>query len=234
MSDYFPDKILAQYQPKSKLGKLGQKGFSTGQFFQAPRWWLLIAAGTLLMIFWNGQLVLATMAGVVVMLLVYLWLDGDLSKYFSQLQGFFKSKHSSLFIAVISGAIAALLSYIAIAICLESDSLPIALATIIQGLGTLVIIMLLSWQIIHNKNAGDHRNFHDLLNNLTLDNSLKRLVAVRQLINLLVNKKMSIQQQQALADAFRLMLTQEQEPLIRDALLSGLQTLNNYQLKSSI
>jgi hypothetical protein len=65
-----------------------------------------------------------------------------------------------------------------------------------------------------------------LVTNLTDADPLKRLIAVRQLTGLAAGYRLDRTDLNATLDYFRLMLSREPEPLVRDAILDGLQALD--------
>ncbi|NJP10917.1 MAG: hypothetical protein HC866_16745 [Leptolyngbyaceae cyanobacterium RU_5_1] len=97
--------------------------------------------------------------------------------------------------------------------------------------------------MVTRRASRDRIHFNQMIADLTHDDPLKRLIAVRQLTDLvsflqddraprsLLGKKPS---RRDVADYFRLMLSREREPIIREAVLDGLQTLDIvHQLKQA-
>ena len=87
------------------------------------------------------------------MLLAYLMQEWDCQIYGSSLRRFFSGFNRQLTLAVGSGGIATLSTYMAVSIWVDSDSPWIAAGAILQGFGTLATLILLVWQII-NTQAG--------------------------------------------------------------------------------
>lgn len=194
------------------------------RFFQsvAPyRFFLLSLAGIVTMILWNWKLVLATVAGVGLMVLVYLVQGWNWQVYWYHWRRFLTGSNRQLGIAVGSGGIGALSTYIAASIWADSENRWLATSTILQGFGTLIIILLLLWHILTIRANRDEYQLEELLQDLTAQEPLKRLIAVRQLTHLVNNSGLS---RHELLEYFRLMLSQEQEPVIREAVLHSLQT----------
>lgn len=191
--------------------------------------WLLILTGIIAMLLWNWKLLLATGAGVLAMLLVYLMQDWNWKPYWSSLRQFFSGSHRQLTLAVGSGGIATLTTYMAVSIWVDSDSPWIAAGAIVQGFGTLATFLLLVWQIIISQASQEEAKRDQLLSDLTEADSVKRLLAVRRLTDWGSNKYLHPSTQRVVADCFRLMLNQEQESIIRDAVLDGLMVLDNHQ-----
>jgi len=173
------------------------------------------------MILWNWKLVLATVAGVGLMVLVYLVQGWNWQVHWYHWRRFFTGSNGQLGIAVGSGGIGALSTYIAASIWADSENRWLATSTILQGFGTLIIILLLLWHILTIRANRNEYQFEELLQDLTAQEPLKRLIAVRQLTHLVNNSGLS---RHELLEYFRLMLSQEQEPVIREAVLHSLQT----------
>lgn len=179
------------------------------------------------MLLWNWKLLLALVVGVAVMLLVYSLQKWDWQLHLSQVWKFLNSPNSRLVLAVGSGGIATVTTYIAAAIWAESNSSWIAAGAILQGLGTLLTLILLMWQIIGFYGNRQQNNLDQLLVDLTEPDPLQRLIAVRQLTKIIRSQPIDFQMQQQVVECLGLLLTQEQEKVIRDALLDSLQELDH-------
>jgi hypothetical protein len=113
----------------------------------------------------------------------------------------------------------------------DSESHWMALSLILQNFGTIAIAGLLLRQALSLGASKDEVALDGILADLTAPDPVKRLIAVRQMTDL-VNKggfgavssvKSSIARSRA-AECFRLMLSREPEALVRNALIEGLQT----------
>lgn len=184
---------------------------------------------------WNSQLLASTGLGIGAMILVYRAESWDWPQLRSNLKQFWHSPSRRLVLAVGSGGIATLGTYMSFAIWAESDSHWIALSAILQNFGTIAIIALLVRQILSYSASKDEAVLDRILADLTDIDPVKRLIAVRQMTDLVKNpgfrKQSSLKSSIALShttECFRLMLTQEPEALVRNALLEGLQTLDTF------
>jgi|GEM_PF-1027856 len=162
------------------------------------------------MLLWNWQIVLATSTGIGIMALVYLLQTKEISWRFWQ--AFLSGSNLKLLIAVLSGGFAALSTYLAASVWTDSENRWLALGSILQGLGTLITLSLLSWYILGQNNRSCETKLENYLADLTHQDPLKRLIALHYLAN---NKKVNY----PLTEHYRLMLTIEEHPLVRDALL---------------
>ena len=189
-------------------------------------WCLIIAIA---MILWNWQLVLATSIGLAVMLLVYLLQKSDWHKYRSQLRQLLSGSNRHVATSVIGGGMAAFSTYMAVSIWLETQQHWMATGIILQCLGTLAVLSLLVWQLIGRQSHRDMIKIDRLLLDLTDIDPLKRLIAVRLLSRLSTDPRFS-RDQKIIIDSFRLMVNQEKESVIRDAILDSLQNLGNTPL----
>lgn len=187
--------------------------------------WLLISFGTSTMLLWNWKLVLATVSGVGLMLLVYFVQGWNWQAYLSHWRKFFTGSGGKLTVAVGSGGFAALSTYIAASIWADSENRWLAVGTILQGFGTLVTLLLLGWHIVGDRFGQDENKFEQLLPELTASDPLKRLIAVRQLSNMMSKPRLRLVYEQQLVEYFCLLLSREQESPIREAVLKSLQKL---------
>jgi hypothetical protein len=188
---------------------------------------LAVLAVIAALLIWNWKLLLATGTGVLVMLGVYLMQQFDWKKIpRSDLRKFFTSATGQLTLAVGSGGLATLSSYLAISICVDSESSWIAAGAIVQGLGTMAVLVLLVWQTVGRQTSGDESKLNQLVTNLIDADPLSRLIAVRQLTHLVSRDPFYQTHRQTTLDYFRLMLSSEQEPVVREAVLEGLQALD--------
>jgi hypothetical protein len=80
--------------------------------FRGSGGWLIGLTGVVAMLLWNWKLLLATSAGVLVMLLAYLMQEWDWQIYGSSLRRFFSGFNRQLTLAVGSGGIATLSTYL--------------------------------------------------------------------------------------------------------------------------
>jgi hypothetical protein len=104
--------------------------------------WSLASFGTVLMLSWNWKLVMATAAGMGSMGLVYLALGENWQRYWLLWQGFFKGSQGKLTLAVGSGSLAALSTYIAAELWADTDNRWLATGMIAEGVGTLLTLGL--------------------------------------------------------------------------------------------
>ncbi len=195
--------------------------------FRGSGGWLVFLTAVVAMLFWNWKLLLATGAGVLVMLLVYLMQEWDWLLYWSRLRQFFNGSNRQLALAVASGGIAAFTTYMAVSVWVDSNSSWMAAAAILQGFATLAILVLLVWQIFNTQASRDEVNRDQMLSDLAEADPVKRLLAVRRLTHWGTNHRLHPSMQRIVADCFGLMLSREQESLVREAVLEGLQALDN-------
>jgi len=181
------------------------------------------------MLFWNWKLLLATVVGILVMVLVYWMQEWNWQVHWSDLRRFLKGSNRQLTLAACSGSVATLSTYMAVSIWIDSDSPWIAAGAILQGLGTLFTLILLAWQIISWQVSRQEAQVDQLLTDLTDIDPLKRIIAVRQLTRLLTHAQLDQATQRTVADYLRLLLSREQESVIREAVLDGLLALDKVQ-----
>lgn len=167
-------------------------------------------------------------------MLVYRAQSWDWQQLRRHLEQFWDSPSRRLVVAVSSGALATLGTYMSFSIWEQSQSNSMALSAILQNLGTIAILLFLVRQIWSQSASKDEAVVDSILADLTDADPVKRLIAVRQMTNLVKSpgfwKPSSLKNSIGLshtAECFRLMLNQEPEAIVRNALLEGLQTLDS-------
>lgn len=180
------------------------------------------------MLMWNWKLLLATGVGVGIMVLVYSMQYWRFSLRWSDLQRWLNGPNRQLTLAVASGVIATLTTYMAATVWSDSDSAWLAAGSILQGLGTLLTIILLVWQIVNFYTQQQESKFDELLVKLTHTDPLERLIAVRQVSKLVTRDRIDSMQQTTM-QCLQLLLLRETETVIREAVLDSLQALEALQ-----
>lgn len=197
--------------------------FLSGKRIRKISGWMLACLGLGAMLAWNWKLVLATGSGVGLMWLVYFIQGCNWQGYWSHWRQFFTGSQGKLTVAVGSGGFAALSTYIAASIWADSENRWLATGTILQGFGTILTLLLLVWHIITHQGQRDEARFEQLLQDLTATEPLKRLIAVRQLSNLMNKPRLRQVYQRQLVEYFCLMLSRESEAMIREAIFKSFQ-----------
>jgi hypothetical protein len=186
----------------------------------------LVALGmAIALLVWNWKLLLATGTGILVMLAMYLMQQWDWPHIFHQWRRFLNDTNRSVAIAVATGGMTSLFTYMAVSIWIASENHWMATGAIVQGIGIIATFILLVWHILTHQSNEKEISLNELIVNLTDADPLKRLISVRQLTSLIRNHHCEREQIGAIADYFNLMWSRETEPLVRDALLDGLETL---------
>lgn len=230
------NKFIYNSAPKLRPGRFGQREELISPSFlpmqlQGRSSWLLLLFAIVAMLLWNWKLLLATGTGVGAMLGIYLFQEQDWQVYWSKLRQFFNGTNRKLTLAVLSGGIAALCTYMAASIWTDAQSHWLATGAIIQGFGILLTVVLLVWQITASYRDKEESRYDRILSSLTHSDSLQRLIAVRKLTRLVNNPRFYQTYGPQVAEYFRLMLTNEREEVIREAILDGLQGWDNKQLQ---
>jgi hypothetical protein len=174
---------------------------------------------------WDWQLVLATGMGIAAMSLVYVvpqqqWRWQEWRIWLQGLSG-------KMVLTVGVGGMVTLSTYLMATIWAESHNRTLAIATILQSLGTATILGLIIWQMAIAQQQKAVDSFGHKIPDLTAPDPLKRLIAVRYLSQLADRQELNEGQLQQLGEYFTLMLTQENEPTIRQALFDYLQAWQN-------
>ncbi|KST63364.1 hypothetical protein [Mastigocoleus testarum] len=216
--DTFPVRVLTESKSRSPK-QLNLKRF------QGPGGALGLLTFVVAMWEWNWKLLFASSIAIGTMMLVYSMQEWNWQQFWCEVRKFSGSPNRRLALAVISGGIAAVSTYMAFSIWVDSDSRWIAFGAILQGLGTLLILILLVWQIIALYGDREDEYIEQLLNQLTDSNPLKRLIAVRRLDKIVKGDRVNPVVKKNIAQHFGLLLSQESESVIHEAVLDSLQGL---------
>jgi hypothetical protein len=193
--------------------------------------WLAIGSGMALLLVWNGRLVAATGAGLGTMWLVYSLRDSAWRAAIVDLVNLMEGLNQRLILAVLGGSGATLGTYIALSIWLEAQSHWMAVGMILQGTATMGALGFLLWQRL-NAPIGKSKimpvrdivppaiDLSQPLQDLTDNDPLKRLIAVRQLNQHLPNLG---NQQADVLEYYRILFRRETDILVREAILDGFQ-----------
>lgn len=190
-----------------------------------PGRWFLVTSGTVMLLFWNGRLVVATGVGVAVMALIYVMQDWRWQVPPTLVKQVLQTLGQPLVLAVGGGSAAMLTTYWAASVWAASDNAWIATGGIVQAVATLSVLLILSVQALHRRADKERSQVDHYVLDLTHPDALRRLIAVRQLTRALPQLAVQDPRRREWADYFRLMLGQESEPMIRDAVMDGLQAL---------
>jgi hypothetical protein len=182
--------------------------------------------GFLSLFLWNWKLMMATVTGILSMWLVYRLQGWNWQKYYVRCQRFWDSCDRRLTLAIASGGLGTLTTYTATAILSDTENHWLAFGAIVQGLATLTILLLIFWQLWGRQERQTSGQFDILIEDLTSERQLKRLIAIRKLTRLVEGEKLSSSQHGELVDYFRLLLTSEESPIVKTALLDGLAVLD--------
>lgn len=184
--------------------------------------WMVTAWGVTVMTTWHWQLTLATGMGISTMLMVYHWQRWQILLNWQDWQKYLEGYQGKLTLAVSSGGLIALSTYIATSIWSDPENRWLALGTLIQGVGTSATLGILLWYLWQKERNPQETPLEKLLNDLTAKDPLKRLIALRKLIKRRNHYQLSDVEYQELYEYLTLMLNTESEPLIRQVLLESL------------
>ncbi|MEH2283419.1 MAG: armadillo-type fold-containing protein [Nostoc sp.] len=198
--------------------------------FSGPGGFLGFLTIVIAMLLWNWKLLLALLIGIGVMVLVYSMQEWDWQLRWSKIRKFLNSSNRRLALAVISGGLATVSTYMAAAIWVDSQSPWIAAGAIVQGVGTLLTLILLGWQIVNFYENREEDHLDQLLVNLTEKDPLKRLIALRQLTKFISRKRVDSSVEQDVVECLQLLLSREEEVVVREAAFKSLQACDRLQV----
>lgn len=192
--------------------------------------WALVAAILLLMLFWNWQLVAATIAGVTVMSAIYILQDWEWHGFLPYIQKLWRSPYRRLSLAVVTGAATVFFTSTLLGIWTSISDHWLASAEILQLCATFAVLFLLAGQAIERLIQKQQTSLDRLIERMTAADDLERLIAVRQLAQCVQQKRFPLSQEQAIADYCQLLLARESVPAIREAALEAIESLTYLNL----
>ena len=181
------------------------------------------------MFLWNPKLLLASGVGVFVMLLVYSMPQWNWSQFWHQIRNYLQTTNGRLVLSVTSGVISCLGTYTAATIWVNAPNVWIGAGAIVEGLATVVILILLARLLIGLYGNQEQDKLEQYLDNLTDREPLKRLIGVRQLTKLATRQQLESGTKQYIVECLQLLLRKESETAIRDAAFDSLQALQPAQ-----
>ncbi|MTJ07222.1 armadillo-type fold-containing protein [Anabaena sp. UHCC 0204] len=214
-----------------KTGRPKQRIF---QQFSEPGFLLGLLTVIVAMLLWSWQLLLALVVGIGIMVFTYSVQKWNFQLHWVEIRKLISSTNSRLAYSVVIGGIATVITYLASAIWVDSQSPWLAAGTIIQGMGTLLTLILLVWQIFSFQGNREEDYLDKLLNNLTEKDPLKRFIAMRQLNKLINRQHIDTTLQKDVVECLQLLLSQEKEVRIREVALDCLQNLDEFQILKPI
>ena len=185
----------------------------------------LVALSLISLWWWNWQLLLATGTGIGLMWLTYKIPRKRYRRLWQKFSGLVTGQNRRLMLAVFSGSIGGLFTYAIANVWADAENRWLVTGSILQGLGTLITLILLAWYINRDSERRNEDKFDRLVGDLTANDSLKRSIAIRQLTKLGCQNNLDRLQKLHLIEYFYLMLARPQESVIQEALLDSLELL---------
>jgi hypothetical protein len=186
--------------------------------------WGLGVAGVMLV--WNWQLLLATLAGIGVLILLFQFPFDRWSVYWQKWQQNVNLPQRRLLMALVGSSLAGIGTYWALNLWDHLENHWLAGGAIAQG---VIITFLLGLQVsslvIPASGSTQRDRFSQLVGDLTAEHPLKRLMAIRELTQLAIRGNLQQQQLTHLSEYFSLLFAVETEPMLRQGLLESMQTL---------
>jgi hypothetical protein len=212
--------------PKALPPLLRQRGL----LGQLSAGWLLAGLVLLLLWVWIWQWLLSIAVGATVMVGIYLAQERRLNLSWQGWNWMWSRANRSLTLSGLMGSVGLGSTYLATAVWQESQQPWLATCILLEGGGILAILGLLVWQMLHQRDSLSMAQFQTMLADLSHQDALKRLIAVRQLtqwFDRTTTELPTVAMTPAqLAECFRLMLDCETEPLVCSALLESLRQLH--------
>jgi hypothetical protein len=226
---------VPNWLPVSKIGAKKQRGLRR---YREPGRILGFLTILVAMLLWNWKLVIALLVGVGAMNTIHSIQASDWRQHWKELTKLFPAQNRRFSTSVLGGAMASTMTYMGVAIWLHSDNGWVASAIILQGIGTVLTLGLLVWLTISLYGNRDQRECDTysgnlrIISQLTDINPLKRLIAIRQLTKMVQHSRLDGEEEKNIAEYLQLLLTQEQEKIVREAAFEGLQALDRLETNS--
>jgi hypothetical protein len=198
--------------------------FRRSQHQQLPTWFF-VALGLFLLTFWNWQLVIATLIGASTLIAVYVAQDWNWQLLLAKVQRFLNSPNRSLILATIAGSGSIVFSYVSLMVWSSIDNHWLAGLIISQFVAILGILVLLFFKTINQWQQNSQQDINYLTAQLTSDDELERLIAVKQLAQSLRHKHLPLAQEQAIAQYCQILLNREEVETVRNGTLEVLEEL---------
>lgn len=193
---------------------------------QASRSWFWGMAVMAVLLIWHWKLLFALGVGMAILLLTHSLQAGYWQIPWAEIRRSLRGTQQRLALAIASGAVATLSTYISLASWSEAESFWSATGAIFQGFGILAVLVLLVAHLLDHETEPATARFDQLVQDLTHIDALKRLIAVRQLTQVVTAPTADRSQRRAVVDYLRLLLSRESEPVVRNAVLDSLQALD--------
>ena len=176
---------------------------------------------------WNWLLVSAAIAGASVSVISYQLQQGQWQTVRLLWQRLWKPTNRSLTVAVGTGTLGMLTTYLALNAWLVAESPQQAIASILQGGGTMAIaLLLLAWRMQSTTDEPHTPLWDTLSEQLSDSNPIKRLTAIRRATDYALRSSVTAQRRYLL-DSFRLMLKYETDEILQTALVESIQVLQH-------
>ena len=195
------------------------------QYKQQIPTWVIVALGLLLLTFWNWQLVMATLVGAATLIFVYVAQDWNWDLLLAKVQRFLNSPNRSIILASIAGSGSIVFSYASLMVWSSLDNHWLAGLIIMQLVAILGVLVLLFFKTINQWQQNSQQNINYLKAQLTSDDELERLIAVKQLAQSLRQRHLPLSQEQAIAQYCQILLNREGVETVRTATLEVLEEL---------
>lgn len=191
--------------------------------------WFIALAGALLLMVWDGRLLISITIGLGAALLIRQQYSNLTAAGHTVLK-WLSNPHSTTVIAIGCGFLSLIASYLTLQIWHDTNSLGLAIAILLQSLGLLTLLGLFGWRLFKQDQERFHSNpINDWISHLTALDPLKRLIAVRQICRYCEASPLDDRQTQEIREYFQLLQQQESEPSIQNAILEGLEQINSDQ-----
>ncbi len=201
---------------------------------QALPVWVLLAIFLVLLLVWNWQLIAATSIGIAVMIAIYVIQDWNWNVILWRVQKFLQSPYRHLPLSVASGTVTVFLTYTVLTIWSTQDNHWLASASILQLVATLGVFALLASQAFSKWLQRQQDNFEQLITQLTVNDDLARLIAIKQITQYIQENQLPAAQERAIADCCNLLLNRETEVTMREAIFETLEALQPHTIKPSL
>ncbi|WP_017663061.1 hypothetical protein [Baaleninema simplex] len=188
--------------------------------------WVLAAVLAATMLVWNWKLFLATGIGMSVTVGAYLLSQSSWTVRWADVRRWLSDLNRPITVAVVGGGLSTVSTYMAAEIWATAENRWMAGGSILQGLATLGILLLLTWQTLSRVLGREGVNVNATLDRLSENDPLKQLVALRQLERWVTGGTVDVGERRTIGECCRVLLSRQLEPVVREAALETLSAVN--------
>lgn len=188
--------------------------------------WVWAVLFLAVMLFWNWELVIAMVVGIVLLFLVYSAQSWPWLKIWAYGERWWQHPQRALVVSTLAGVVGVLGAYLTVHLGVTTGNIWLSVALLVQMLLSSGVFILLVQQSAQRHNL----SLEILLQQAVAEDPPSRLVGIRQLTHYMRVRLLLPEQQRAIMGTCQLLLERETVPLVREALVQTLAELPALQV----